>query len=175
MLVEGLQGTRYHKCAVITIPLLSISTLVYFTLGVVQEALGKLSGGGDDDDDVNPYIVLGFCCWCLTFDTISICAFIRNYRDARANGRQINMLAAFAHVSADFARSITELVESILIAVFKWDSVITDAYACLFVSAIILIGASFTLFTWCRTVFSLMQVRPDLEQRGLSSENYLLG
>lgn len=177
LFAESLEGTRYHDCATIVIPLMSISSLVYFTSGVVQEALAKLSGVDDGDDDVNPYIVLGFSCWCLVFDSISICAFARNLRNSRESASQINMLAAFTHVSADFARSLTELIESVLIMVFQWDSVKTDAWACLIVSSTIMLGVALALCSWCKTIFQVMQVRPDtlerfaqvdLGQRGLS-------
>lgn len=60
------------------------------------------------------------------------------------SGTEVNMLAAFAHVGADFARSITTLVAALMIACWDLDGPSTDAWACLLVSGMILLGACAT-------------------------------
>jgi len=134
-------GTRVHRPLTMIMPTISLTVLVYFTQDVVQESLGTLrQSEKTDDGEVNGAIVLVFALFGLLFDIVSIVAFYRNRRRGEG-GAQVNMMTAFAHVAADFARSTTTLVESIIIALFPLDGVATDAWAALVVSAIILVGA----------------------------------
>merc|ERR1719512_237260 len=55
ILAEACEGRWFHKYLKVVIPLISISTLIWATLSVLQEAIGKLNApDGADDDDVNP-------------------------------------------------------------------------------------------------------------------------
>ena len=88
---------------------------------------------GQAGDEVNAVIVLAFALLGLLLDAVSIAAFTRNHRRllllllliimimiimmimimmiiirSAAGALQVNMLAAFAHVAADFARSVTK-------------------------------------------------------------------
>lgn len=144
--VEMLKGTKAHRPAQMIVPLISISLLSYFTIGVILEATPNLHNY-DGADDVNPWIVFAFACWGIVFDVASIYFFWRNAKKMGAN-LGINMMAAFLHVGADFARSCTTFVESILIIGFGFNGTVTDAWACMMVSAIILAGAAFALFEW---------------------------
>jgi len=122
------------------------------TTSVLQEAIGKFNGAGDDDD-VNPYIVLGFSLWCMCFDFFVLTAFFQNQRKTKGNASvPINMLAACAHVAADFSRSVTTLVESMLIMLFEFDGTTTDAWACVVVSSFILLGTLLPIWKWWKAV-----------------------
>jgi len=158
ILVEACEGSRFHSGFRIAIPAVSLATLIYATVSVLQTAIGTLSGSdGGDDDDVNPYIVLGFSFWCMTFDFVAISAFVRNHRNSKnKGGLPINMLVACAHIAADFWRSVTTLTESILIMVFNFDGTNTDAWSCVVVSCIILLGTSFPIWEWLKTVSTLL-------------------
>jgi len=61
---------------------------------------------------------------------------------------RINMCSALMHVASDALRSITTLIEGLLILYTDLDSENTDAVASLIVSSIIVIGAIGALFSW---------------------------
>jgi len=155
ILAEACQGRWFEKYLKTAIPAISLTTLIYATTCVLQDAISELKGeeGDDDDDDVNPYIVLGFSLWCMCFDFTALVAFFRNHRRSTGkSGVSINMLVACSHVAADFCRSVTTIVESMLIMVFKFDGKITDAWACVVVSMVILLGTLFPIWKWLRAV-----------------------
>jgi len=155
IIAEACEGRWFHKHLQLTIPAVSLSTLIYATVSVLGDAISTLSGSdsGDDDDDVNPCIVLGFSLWCMFFDFTALFAFFRNQRKSKdKGGLPINMLVACAHVGADFCRSVTTLTESMLIMVFNFDGTSTDAWSCVVVSFIILLGTAFPIWEWLKTV-----------------------
>merc|ERR1712107_904761 len=123
----------------------------YVTSGSLQEALETISTGSSDDDDVNPWIVFFFSAWCLVFDTIAIVAFLKN---ARHGASPINMIAAFAHTTADFVRSAATCVESVLIIYWHVDGGLADAWATVAVSAAIYVGLLYPAAEWCRALCS---------------------
>lgn len=157
MLAESRKGTRCHRIMQLTIPVISLSLLSYFTLEVMLEAVEKLGPDREEeeDDTVNPYIVVFFSLWGLIFGIVALVAFIRNMR---AGNAEVNMLAVFVHVAADFARSLATLAESVLLFCVDWDEVAVDAWACIVVSVSILCAAVYALYEWwselrefCRT------------------------
>jgi len=153
IVAEACKGRWFHKHLQVAIPAVSLSTLIYATASVLREAISTLSGSDSGDDDVNPYIVLGFSLWCMCFDFIALIAFLRNQRKSKDKGGvPINMLVACAHVGADFCRSVTTLTESMLIMVFSFDGTSTDAWSCVVVSCIILLGTIFPIWEWLKTV-----------------------
>merc|ERR1711879_344353 len=101
----------------LVVPAISISILVYFVCDVIKESVGKILQP-DDDELVNPYIILGFAIFGIIFDVICLIAFARNQNE---EGQGVNMLAAFMHVAADFARSIATLIAAIMIMYFGFD------------------------------------------------------
>eukprot|EP00931_Biecheleriopsis_adriatica_P078768 TRINITY_DN52185_c0_g1_i1.p1 TRINITY_DN52185_c0_g1~~TRINITY_DN52185_c0_g1_i1.p1 ORF type:complete len:293 (+),score=24.89 TRINITY_DN52185_c0_g1_i1:78-956(+) len=147
MFVEVLKGKSLHRPAQLLVPAISVSLLIYFTIQVVHEALPNLYNYEEDEGGVDPWIVLAFAVWGILFDLASIYYFHRNAKRS-GSGLGINMMAAFLHVGADLTRSTTTLVESILIIRLGFNSTVTDAWACLIVSAIILVGAAFAVFEW---------------------------
>jgi len=155
LIAEMCECYGIHRWMILTIPLISLSCLLYVTSSVAAEAIKTLSAGDNDDEDVNPYIVLGFAVWCVSFDSISLYTMAKmHFRKERP---QINMLAAAAHTSADLARSLTTSIESILIMFFGFDSVSTDAWSCLVVSSIIFAGSVFPFWEWAKTFIQFLR------------------
>jgi Co/Zn/Cd efflux system component len=155
---EASAGKWFHKHCQVAIPAISMTTLIYATTTVLHEAIRTINSGNgsDDDDDVNPHIVLGFSLWCMCFDFTALSAFVRNQREKKSSGGvPINMLVACAHVAADFCRSVTTLTESMLIMVFKFDGTSTDAWSCVIVSCIILLGTAFPIWEWVKAISKL--------------------
>lgn len=156
LIAEASEKFWFHRHFQVTIPAVSLTTLIYATASVLHVAINTLRGSasGDDDDDVNPYIVLAFSMWCMCFDFTALVAFVRNQRKSKDKqvGVPINMLVACAHVAADFCRSVTTLTESMLIMVFNFAGTRTDAWSCVVVSCIILLGTAFPIWEWLKTV-----------------------
>lgn len=149
--VETHQGKPSHRILQLLLPLLSISALVYATVQVLLDAIDTIAIPIDPADDADgikdAYIVFAFATFGILFDVASIFLFGRNAK-RRGDKLGINMLAAFAHVSADLARSITTFAESILILFCGFKFTITDAWACCIVSIIILLGCTWTAIEW---------------------------
>jgi len=148
------------------------AVLLVAHLEVLLEALDTISNPIDPADDADgmkdAYIVFAFAIFGILFDVISIFFFARNAK-LRGDRLGINMLAAFAHVGADLARSITTFVESILILLFGFKFTITDAWACCIVSATILIGCFGCTVEWIIDFWKCCkeggQARENLVQR----------
>lgn len=140
--METQRGTPREVILELITGTVSLALLLFFTLHFMGEAMAKLQGSeqGDEDEQTNPYIVLAFAIWGLLFDFAAIGAFFWNHRKSES-GHQVNMCTAFLHVGADFLRSSTTLVASILMLGFGFDTTKTDAWASLLVGAIILAGA----------------------------------
>lgn len=157
IVAEAFAGSRFHQPLQLAIPAVSLSTLVYATTSVMFEAMDTITGPKDDSggDDVNPYIVLAFSCWCMVFDGASLCAFVHNHKRSGAHF-QLNMTCAAAHVTADLVRSVTEMVEVVLILGFGFDATLTDAWSGVIVSITILLGIVFPLSKWCLAVVSFL-------------------
>lgn len=185
--VELRKGEPMHRHLQLLVPSVSIGILVYFTVDMIFEARETLLSPSQERDDVNPWIVGGFAVWGIIFDLFALAAFMRNAkadqqqddtlrsgesRDSFASseggeqlvheggsGREVNMMAAFAHVGADFARSITTLVAALMIAFWNLDGPSTDAWACLLVSGMILLGACATATEVVKEFFSRQRAR----------------
>lgn len=148
MLAESQRGKYRHRWLQLIIPAISLSLLIYFTLDVMRESLEELECCSENEDaDVNPYIVFVFALWGIIFDSASLLAFMRNQRKSGGHAG-VNMVAAFTHVAADFARSITTFVESIFLFAFDWNGVVVDAWSCIIVSITILFGAAYAFHEW---------------------------
>jgi Co/Zn/Cd efflux system component len=155
--VEMREGKRFHRQLQLICPAISVLILVYFTVAEAIEALGTLQEDADGDEPVDPGVVLVFALWGIIFDCFALHAFLSN---ADGGGTQSNMMSALLHVGADFARSITTLVEALLIIYFKFDGVKTDAWACLLVSGSILLGATALA----------VEIAKDFRAKGCTSE-----
>lgn len=146
IVVETQRGKRTEVLLELGFGVVSISVLVCFTLLFMQDAWTRLSEMAADqgEEETNPYIVLAFAIWGLVFDAAAMCAFVWNHRKSSA-GAQLNMCTAFLHVGADFLRSSTTFVASILMLCFDYHTGATDAWASLIVGTSILAvgGAGF--------------------------------
>jgi len=80
--------------------------------------------------------------------------------DGVDRGSQINMLSALLHVVSDTLRSITTLIEGILIKYFATDSVTTDAYAAIFVFSLIAVSMIFFIIKWWNAFQTFMSMNP---------------
>merc|ERR1712048_246241 len=138
--VEVRKGKRGYREMQLVVP--AISIFVYFVSDVMKESVGKILKPDDDGEDVNPSIILGFAIFGILFDVICLIAFARNQNE---EGQGINLLAAFMHVAADFARSIATLIAAIMIMYFGFDGVTTDAWAGIIVCVMILMGACYAV------------------------------
>jgi len=118
----------------------SISVLLGITGYVIYDACSILLGISSDDDDVNDYIVFGFSVAGLLFDLLGLAALLKGRKEEKSTRiGDLNLYSAGLHVFADLMRSITTLIESLLIWCFNSESTMTDAWAALIVSALILI------------------------------------
>merc|ERR1711879_1078498 len=72
-------------------------------------------------------------------DLICLIAFARSLK--QSNGREINIMGALQHVGFDLARSLSTLIGAINLVWFSSNPLATDAWSCLVVATIILIGA----------------------------------
>merc|ERR1712187_381769 len=119
--------------------------------GTVQACLGRATTEGDADD-VNGWITLGFGIGGVIFDLISLWAFHCSNRK-QGELRAVNMLTALLHVGADFLRSTSTVIMSLLILVGGFDSTCLDAYTSLLIGATIVAGGSFGIYSWIKLVW----------------------
>lgn len=159
MLAEHRKDAKHYDTSQLFISGVSITVLVYFTTQVVFDALPKLHlealpilGPSDAADDIScdAYIVLSFATWGIVFDLICLIAFARSLK--RSNGREINIMGALQHVGFDLARSFSTLVGAIHLVWFSSNSLVTDAWSCLVVASIILIGVIFAVKEFIRNL-----------------------
>jgi len=152
---EALQGNKAHRPVRLAVPLFSLSVLSLFSFECLMEAIGKLHSD-EGSDEVDPWIVLAFAIFGVVFDIVALYNFLKARRSS-SNTVGTNMMAALMHVGADFARSITTVAAGILIISFGWDGVVTDAWACIAVSSMILLGAVFALFEWMSDAYDCLR------------------
>lgn len=78
------------------------------------------------------------------------------------SGKSVNMFSAFLHVSADFLRSSTTLVMSLMILLCKVDSTCIDAYSSIFIGVTIFAGAFVGFFKWIKLLITFVcKERPE--------------
>jgi len=139
--VECVKGTKWYKPSELMVGGVSLCILTYLTFVVMFEALESIRHpGGGEEDGVNGYIVLFFACLGIVFDLASLHAF---YGDSDEVGGHANMWTALLHVGADFLRSMTTFVSSILMLCFSVDTTAVDNWAALILGITILGGALF--------------------------------
>lgn len=183
--VELRKGKSMHRQLQIVGPIISIAILVYFTSKVMAQAGATIIKPEEDAEEVNAWIVGGFAVWGIIFDSLAMWAFIRNAKKesqqhedslctdephpslesgggserlVRKSGSstETHMMAAFMHVGADWLVAITTLVAALLIEFLDLDGPLTDAWACMVVGGVILVGA-------CATI---VEVVKDFKEKG---------
>jgi Co/Zn/Cd efflux system component len=68
--------------------------------------------------------------------------------------KQVNMFSALLHVGADFLRSTSTIVMSLLILLAHVDSGCADAYTSIIIGISILCGAAVGFFKWVKLLSS---------------------
>ena len=124
-----------------------IGISLYFLVGGIQ----ALTSSEEDDENVNAYIVLGFAIGGIVFDIASLIPYCLN-RKGNENSEKANLLSAFSHVSADLLRSLTTLIEGIVILSSDINEQKADAVATLVVTSTIVLGMVAPLYQWYKTL-----------------------
>merc|ERR1712014_330977 len=130
--------------------------LIYFTVDASLESFSTVqacsAGEALEGDDVNGYITLGFAVGGVIFDLACLLAFHSSNKKT-GSGKHVNMFSALLHVGADFLRSSSTFVMSLLILCTDYDSGCLDAYTSLLIGASILCGAAVGFFKWAKMLF----------------------
>mmetsp|Transcript_8502 Transcript_8502/g.16730 ORF Transcript_8502/g.16730 Transcript_8502/m.16730 type:complete len:271 (-) Transcript_8502:247-1059(-) len=129
----------------------SFFALLGITVYFLCDALTIILSDDEEDDDVNAYIVLAFAVVGLVFDLASLspyCVDGVEQGDASDHTGKMNMCSALSHVLSDTMRSITTLVESIILLNTDINGARADAYASLVVSSLIILGLIKSLMDW---------------------------
>jgi Co/Zn/Cd efflux system component len=148
-----------HVTSQLVVVACSLSMLALFTILAMQESwdtvqvcMGKKEAEGDEDE-VNGWITLAFAIGGVAFDIACIVEFYRSNRKVQS-AKQVNMFSALLHVGADFLRSISTTVMSLLILLAHVDSGCADAYTSIIIGVSILCGAAVGFFKWVKLLFS---------------------
>jgi len=139
---------KWKKRLRVVAPAISLLVLLALTIFcALLPAIDTIRNPSGPGDSVNPWIVFAFGLAGLIFDIISMVAFYINARRERAknkDGLPVNMLAAFFHVGADWIRSLTTTVESIIL--FKYTNLngdLIDAWCAVVITVAIFIAIMF--------------------------------
>jgi len=150
----------------------SLAVLMILSFFIIYSATARLVRDIEGDEEVvDPDIVLVFAIIGIMFDILSCTAFWKLSRQtvrgdaviqdstsasteqsSGGSGSQINMISALMHVLSDSVRSLTTLMEAILIKWFGANGEITDAVAGLIMFTIIVAGGIGALKKWWKTV-----------------------
>lgn len=165
------QGGSDRKGSQLIVCAISLSCLLYFTYDASQESWGTVqvctgaAQASGDSDDVNGWITLGFGAGGVVFDLISLWAFYRS-NQKQGEVRAVNMFTALLHVGADFLRSTSTVVMSLLILVGGYDSTCLDAYTSLLIGASIVAGGSMGVYNWIKLLIEYLRPSPGCSEHG---------
>jgi len=142
-----------HEVSQLVVVACSLGCLIYFTIDAARESFETVqacnAGEVPEGDDVNGYITLGFAVGGVVFDLACLLAFHSSNKKT-GSGKQVNMFTALLHVSADFLRSTSTFVMSLLILLTDFDSTCMDAWTSLFIGATIICGALTGVWGWLK-------------------------
>jgi hypothetical protein len=148
-----------HVISQLVIVACSLGLLCFFTIQAMQESWdvvqvcrGKKEGEGEEDD-VNGWITLAFAIGGVAFDVMCMIEFHKS-NQRTGSARSVNMFSALLHVGADFLRSTSTLVMSLLILLAHVDSGCVDAYTSVLIGVTILLGAAVGFFKWVKLLAS---------------------
>jgi Co/Zn/Cd efflux system component len=148
-----------HVTSQLVVVACSLSMLALFTILAMQESwdtvqvcMGKKEAEGDEDE-VNGWITLAFAIGGVGFDIACMVEFYKSNQKTQSV-KQVNMFSALLHVGADFLRSISTTVMSLLILLAHVDSGCADAYTSIIIGVSILCGAAVGFFKWVKLLFS---------------------
>lgn len=141
--------------------LILMAVTVFFIVDAIKRLLHPVT---TMDEAVNPQAVMGFAVMGLIFDIISGVMYCRGRRKNRERiheenpgAAQLNMHSAMLHIASDSIRSITTLIESLLIILGHLNPGETDTVSSLVVSGLILAGCIGTCFEWFSSARSYWQ------------------
>jgi Co/Zn/Cd efflux system component len=150
-----------HVTSQLLIVACSLGLLSFFTIQAMQESWdvvqvcrGKKEGDGEEDD-VNGWITLAFAIGGVGFDVMCMVEFHKS-NQRTGSARSVNMFSALLHVGADFLRSTSTLVMSLLILLAHFDSGCVDAYTSIIIGVSILAGAAVGFFKWVKLFVSFL-------------------
>lgn len=157
----------------------SLGILMGLSFAVVYGAIARLFRDSSKEEEiVDADIVLAFAIIGLIFDVVSCSAFwklsrgtVRGTGDLQDSsgvqeehsGSQINMISALLHVVSDSMRSLTTLLEAILIKYFGTNGEKTDAGAAVIVFSLIFVGGIGALRKWWGTFQSFRNHHVQLD------------
>jgi len=147
-----------HVTSQLVIVACSLSLLCLFTVLALQESWdtvqvcrGKKEAPEGDEDEVNGWITLAFAVGGIAFDVMCMVEFHKgNQRSNNGSARSVNMFSALLHVGADFLRSTSTMVMSLVILLANVDSGCVDAYTSILIGVTILLGAAVGFFKWVK-------------------------
>jgi len=147
-----------HARSQLVIVASSLGLLCYFTVDAMKESWGTIQvcmgkAEAEDEDDVNGWITLGFALGGVGFDLMCLLEFYKSNKKT-GSAKSVNMFSALLHVSADFLRSTSTLVMSLLILLCKVDSTCIDAYTSIFIGITIISGAFVGFFKWIKLLIT---------------------
>merc|ERR1711897_62671 len=165
----------HHLRSQLIVTAISLSLLLYFTHGASRESWDTIqicrgnAPSDGDDDDVNGYITLAFALGGMVFDIISLWFFFQSHKKT-GSGRALNMFTALLHCGADFLRSSSTTVTSVLILTGEFDSTCLDAYTSLFIGATIVCGGLYGIVNWFRMLISSLQSTDDMATKEMANK-----
>jgi len=160
----------------------SLAVLMILSFAVIYSSVDRLVKDIEGNKEVvDPDIVLVFAIIGIVFDIASCSAFWKLSRgtvtgkkepqdsclpaevSSADSGSQINMISALLHVLSDSIRSLTTLLEAILIKYFGTNGEITDACAGIIMFSLILVGGIGAVRKWWETYQNFRNPRIPLE------------
>jgi len=140
----------------------SLTLLCFFTYVALKESwetiMTECRANGDgthavdssgEEEEVNGWITLAFALGGVSFDFICMAEFYRSNK-RQESVKAVNMFSAFLHVGADFLRSTSTTVMSLVILTGIADSTCADAYTSVIIGATIIAGAFLGFWKWVK-------------------------
>lgn len=148
--------------------MLIASGVSFFALLIISsyfliDAATTIASGKTDGEEVDYYIVFGFAVVGLLFDVASLLPYYLygvDQGDHDDAAGKMNMCSALSHIVSDTLRSITTLVESLLIWFGHINGDLADEYAAVIVSSLIIAGLGKSIYEWGKDVYALWNETP---------------
>jgi divalent metal cation (Fe/Co/Zn/Cd) transporter len=103
----------------------------------------------EDGEEVNGWITLVFALGGVAFDLMCMMEFYKS-NQRQESIKAVNMFSAFLHVGADFLRSTSTTIMSLIILIGNQDSTCVDATTSLIIGATIIAGAFLGFWKWIK-------------------------
>merc|ERR1719327_1317165 len=103
----------------------------------------------EDEEEVNGWITLVFALGGVAFDLMCMMEFYKS-NQRQESIKAVNMFSALLHVGADFLRSTSTTIMSLVILFGHADSTCVDAYTSVIIGATIIGGAFVGFWNWLK-------------------------